>query len=251
MKRLIAGGSGDIWQLGPCFRAAERGRLHHPEFQMLEWYRLGGTLASLAEETRVLLDLLLDRPADADRWIQTDYRELFVRHWNLDPLRAPAAEVRDLALSEGAPQFDTADAVPWRDYLLDRTLQMHYADKSLLVRRFPADQAELAATQVTADGPVALRFEIWVQGVELANGAVELRDAAEAQRRMHLDNEIRRQRGKPVLQPDESLIEVLAAGLPECAGVALGFDRVLMLAAGADRLDQVLTGAVEGDCLTG
>ena len=239
MKRLLASGSGDIWQLCSCFRGGEDGDWHNAEFSMLEWYRLGASLADLRRETCLLIDSLLG-PAD---WVLGDYREFFQRHWRLDPWSDAAALFRRAAKAEGAPDFaaEAEEAAPWRDYLLDKVIRSQYRDQRLVLSHYPPDQAELSAcTEGAGSLSVAQRFEVWVGGAELANGAVELLDGDEAAGRMRADNDSRVAKGLRPIAPDVWLLQALRAGLPVCAGTALGFDRVLMLAAGVSSLRAVL-----------
>lgn len=210
MKRLLAAGSGDIWQSCKVFRAEERGRLHHPEFTLLEWYRAGFDERALAAEVVELLRALLD-----------GYRVL-------GPARSiPYAELIDPALPE--PERDRKLATEIGPALGE--------DGPVIVTGWPADQASLA--RVRDDGTAA-RFEVFVDGIELANGYHELADAGEQRARFERDNVRRVDLGLPEIPLDERLLAALEAGLPDCAGVAVGFDRVVMLAAGADSLAEVL-----------
>ena len=208
MKRLLCAGAPSIYQLGPVFRHEERGRLHNPEFTMLEWYRLGFDDRQLMQEVAELVTELLG-PAD----VQTiSYREL-------------VGEVVD------QPDADRSD--------LD--LRFAQASESLKPGRFfivdyPADQAALA--RLRPDNPaVAARFELIVDGVEIANGYWELQDPVEHQRRFAEDRRARKARGLPDVEPDTEFLQALEQGLPQCAGVALGVDRLLMLSQRADRLE--------------
>jgi lysyl-tRNA synthetase class 2 len=245
MKRLLAAGSGDIYQLCHVFRGGERGRLHNPEFTMLEWYRLGFTLEDLAREVAALVRGLLGRedlPVE-----MVTYSDAVRTHGGFDPLEAPLPELRRAA---GALGLDDASLnTASRDELLDLVMGARVgpalgAAALTFVHRYPASQAALARLDA-GDPRVALRFELYHQGVELANGYHELASGTEQRARFAADLEARRGRGLPVEGLDEHLLAALDAGLPECAGVALGFDRVLMLACGADRIDDVLTFPVE------
>ena len=208
MKRLLCAGVPSIYQLGPVFRHEEQGRLHNPEFTMLEWYRLDFDDRQLMQEVADLVTELLG-PAD----VQTiSYREL-------------VGEMAD------QPDADRSD--------LD--LRFAQASESLKPGRFfvvdyPADQAALA--RLRPDNPtVAARFELIVDGVEVANGYWELQDPVEHQRRFAEDRRVRKARGLPDVEPDTEFLQALEQGLPQCAGVALGVDRLLMLSQKADRLE--------------
>ncbi len=207
LKRLLAAGAPDIYQLGQVFRAGEAGRLHNPEFTLLEWYRLGFDDQALMKEVATLVDLALG-PADYHLHAYAD----LVGDLDQDPAAL------DLALVEAIDGFDGG---------------RHF------ITRYPASQAALA--RLHADDPsVAARFELVVDGVELANGYHELTDAREQRRRFAGDIEARRQAGLVEPTIDERFLAALDAGLPDCAGVALGVDRLLMLKLGADSLADVL-----------
>ncbi len=247
MKRLLAAGSGDIYQVCHVFRGAERGRQHNPEFTMLEWYRLGFSLEALMDEVAALTRELLGKQAQALPVELLTYREAVRRHAGFDPLAAGAGELQRAAEALG---FDAQRArAASRDDLLDLIVAAKVgpalgADSLTFVHRYPASQAALARLDA-ADPRVALRFELYYRGVELANGYHELTNAAEQRLRFDADQQTRRQRGLPVNSIDPLLLAALEAGLPDCAGVALGFDRVLMLALGVASIDEVLAFPVE------
>jgi elongation factor P--(R)-beta-lysine ligase len=207
MKRLLAAGAPAIYSLGPVFRAGELGRIHNPEFTLLEWYQPGYDDVALMHEVSELVDLVLG----PDDYHHHRYATL------VGDLNRPADEL-DLAL------VDALEALgPGRHF----------------ITHFPADQAALA--RLHADEPEsAARFELVVDGVEIANGYHELTDSDEQRRRFARDIEQRRLAGKVELSPDERLLAALDAGLPDCAGVALGLDRLLMLQQGAESLAAVL-----------
>jgi elongation factor P--(R)-beta-lysine ligase len=245
MKRLLAAGSGDIYQVCRVYRGGERGRLHNPEFTMVEWYRLGFSLEQLMQEVAALVrGLLGDATLPME---QLSYRDAVLRHAGFDPLQAPDAELRRAAEGLG---FDAARAESAsRDELLDLVVGARVgpalgAGALSFIHRYPASQAALARLD-PSDPRVALRFELYHSGVELANGYHELASGAEQRARFSADQQRRGASGLPVNALDQRLLAALDAGLPECAGVALGFDRVLMLAAGAENIDEVLTFPVE------
>jgi lysyl-tRNA synthetase class 2 len=239
MKRLLAAGSGDIYQICHVYRGAERGRQHNPEFTMLEWYRLGFSLEQLMREVADLTDHLLGAQLPVEF---VSYRDAVHRHAGFDPLEADIRELQRAAQSLG---FDAAHAAKAeRDELLDLIVGAKVGpalgDASLtFLHRYPASQAALA--RLDPDDPrVALRFELYHQGLELANGYHELTNAAEQRARFAADQKVRESRGLPTFELDAHLLAALDAGLPDCAGVALGFDRVLMLAMNAASIDEVI-----------
>jgi elongation factor P--(R)-beta-lysine ligase len=244
MKRLLAAGSGDIFQIGKVFRAAERSAQHNPEFTMIEWYRLASSLPAIMAETSALAaELLRDGWPHADAPVEyLSYAEAFARELQLDPLTAEDATLRQRCATRGlaGTSLDVATRDDLLDFLVATQVGPRLGLRSLCcLHHYPASQAALA--ELDAHDPrTALRFELYAAGVELANGYVELADAAEQSRRFSADAAQRRARGLPQIAPDERLLAALGNGLPRCAGVAMGFDRVVMLAAGADHIDAVL-----------
>ncbi len=242
MKRLLAAGFPDLWQLCRVFRAGERSRLHNPEFTLLEWYRRGMDLAGLMRETADYVACILEDP-DPGRPVETiSYREAFRRELSVDPLEAPTATLAGLAAGRGLAASSLASSS--RDDLLDflvATALGPALGRGVItcLHHYPASQAALAALDPAEPG-TALRFELYAEGVELANGYVELADADEQARRFAADAAERGRRGLPPHPGDTRLIAALRAGLPACAGVALGFDRLLMLATGAASIDAVI-----------
>lgn len=243
MKRLLAAGSGDIFQTCHVFRAGEQSRLHNPEFTMIEWYRLGMDLPAIMAETAALAGALLTAGgATAGPVESLGYAEAFARRLGCDPLVAPMEQLRDLAGTHGLAASSIGSAT--RDELLDFLIATQVGPSLgqgtlCCLHHFPASQAALAQLE-PADPRTALRFELYAEGMELANGYVELADPAEQRRRFEADLAERRRRGLPLPPLDERLLAALATGLPACAGVALGFDRVAMLALGAASIDEVL-----------
>lgn len=241
MKRLLADGSGDIFQICHVVRGRERGRLHNAEFTLIEWYRLGFTLEQMMSEVEALMRELLGKAWPSER---VTYRDAFRRHTALDPFQASHAELQAAARESG---FDGNCA--GRDALLDLLMATQVGpklglDSLTFVHRYPASQAALA--QLDARDPTcALRFELYCSGIELANGYKELACAAEQRARFAQDRDARRSLGLPSAEGDERLLAALESGLPDCAGVALGFDRVVMLASGAQNIDEVLSFPIE------
>lgn len=240
MKRLLAAGSGDIYQICHVVRGNERGRLHNPEFTLIEWYRLGATLDALMDEVEALVRLLLGPSGGTRAGERLSYREAFVRELGLDPFAATEGELRAAAQRHGWRGETGVSRDELLEFLMGFGVGPRLGRGALtFITGYPASQAALAELD-PRDARAALRFELYCDGVELANGFKELRAPAEQRARFERDNEERRRVGLPVWPPDERLLAALAAGLPDCAGVALGFDRTLMLALGAAHIDAVL-----------
>jgi lysyl-tRNA synthetase class 2 len=241
MKRLLAAGSGDIYQICHVVRGFESGRHHNPEFTLIEWYRVGFSLSQLMDEVEELVRALLAPAARDRRGERLSYREAFVRELRLDPFTAPLEALARAA----APLGYRGPAAPgardeWLELLMGALIGPRLGRGALtFVHGYPASQAALARLD-PADARSAQRFELYCEGLELANGFHELVAADEQRSRFDADNEQRRRRGLPVCPPDERLLAALAAGLPDCCGVALGFDRTLMLALGAQHIEEVL-----------
>lgn len=243
MKRLLCAGSGPIYQIARVFRDDERGRLHNTEFTLLEWYRPGFDHHHLMDELGELVCEILDLPA---RWDRIAYGELFRERLGIDCHAASPAALAACAAARGLDVAggDRLSRDEWLDLLLSHLLQPGLgAERPLFLHDYPASQAALA--RLRGDPPVAERFELYVRGIELANGYHELGDAAEQRARFERDNAERRAAGLPEAAPDERLLAALAHGLPPCAGVALGFDRLLMLAAGVDDIAEAMAFTVE------
>jgi len=241
MKRLLAAGSGDIYQIAHVFRGEEASRLHNAEFTLIEWYRCGYSMQQLMLETAQLASALLALPASAP--IESlRYTEAFERELGSDPLAADDASVRALAV---AHQLDARTAAlctreQQLDWLMGTVIGPRLGSQGLcLLHHYPAEQAALARVD-PLDARLALRFELYYRGVELANGFEELADAAEQRQRFQAQQRERTRRSLPAWKLDEALLAALAHGLPPVSGVALGFDRVLMLRAGASSLSEVL-----------
>lgn len=232
MKRLLAAGSGPIYQIGPAFRAWEEGARHNPEFQMLEWYRPGFDLEALAEETDALLRVLLDT-APARR---LDWCDVFAEHVGLNPFEASDADLRRAAATVDEAAASVLGRDGWLDLLFSHRVEPHLGPGAVQVFDFPASQAAMAVVE----GRVARRMEVYVDGLELANGYLELTDAAEQGARFEASLELRRQRGAPTPPLDQPLLDALAHGFPASAGIALGFDRLVMLSLGRERLTDVM-----------
>ena len=245
MKRLLAAGSGDIYQICHVVRGFECGRLHNPEFTLIEWYRVGFSLPRLMEEVEALVRELLgtNAPGASER---ISYRDAFLRELGLDPLSAPETALAQAAqpLALGGADATSAPGLgmsrdEWLELLMGALVGPRLGRGTLtFVHSYPASQAALARLD-PADPRVAQRFELYCAGIELANGFHELASPAEQRARFAADNAQRRRLGLPVSQLDERLLAALTQ-LPDCTGVALGFDRTLMLAVGATSIEEVL-----------
>jgi len=244
MKRLLCAGWPDVFQVARVFREGERGRNHNPEFTMVEWYRLGIDHHALMRDVEALLRALLEPLRPVAGTLTMTYAGAFEAALGLDPLAASTAAIATAVREAGVHVPESLEGD--RDGLLDLAMAERVApgfpdDRVTFVHDFPASQAALARTR----GPVASRFEAFWGGLELANGFHELGDAVEQARRFDADAASRAQRGLPAREPDRRFLAALAAGLPECAGVALGFDRVVMVAAGTTRIDEAIAFPIE------
>jgi len=245
MKRLLADGYPDIYAICRVFRDGEAGRLHQPEFTMVEWYRRDFGLYTMAAETVAFIADLLEDPTlrDVDTF---DYVAAFEEFAGINPLMAPVSALADAANADLAMRKSLGDD---RDAWLDLLLSTHVAeqfcrDGLTVLRHFPASQAALARN-CPDDENVADRFEVFFGSTELANGFVELSDVAEQRRRMQADLEKRHALGRPPVPMDDGLLAALEFGLPACAGVAVGFERLLMIATGRSDIRDVVTFAFE------
>ncbi|WP_376691546.1 EF-P lysine aminoacylase EpmA [Wenzhouxiangella sp. EGI_FJ10409] len=236
-KRLLASGLGDLYELGPVFRRGEAGRNHQPEFTLLEWYRVGWSWRRLAEEVVELIDHALASGPDPRpvRW--ASWNDCFVEFLGIDALAASTTELQRLA--DDAPAGLERDAL--LDWLFASRIQPRFEANALtVVYDYPASQAALARIAPGNPG-VAERFEVFAGPLELANGYRELTDAREQRRRFERDNRLREDNGQAPMPIDTALLAALAEGLPECAGVALGFDRLLMAACGEETIERVVS----------
>jgi elongation factor P--(R)-beta-lysine ligase len=239
MKRLLAAGAGSIYQICKAFRNDELGRRHNPEFTILEWYRPGFDLYALMDEVEALFGALLDaRPTPAER---IPYRAVFERHTGIDPIVANGDDFRASADALGHPEAASlcgTDRSTWLDYLFSHAVQPNLGTQRLsFVYDFPACLPSLARLK-PGDPSVVERVEVFLQGMELANGFHELADPVEQERRFDADlamSGLSNRRRK-----DPRLLAALAAGLPDCSGIAVGLDRLLMLRTGADDIADVL-----------
>lgn len=241
MKRLLAGGSGSIYQICKAFRGDEQGRYHNPEFTLLEWYRVDWTYQQLMAEAAELIQQFLPTIPIT----HYSYRQLFLEILSLDPWQVNAQELQNAACAHGVSVPDTVDANDkdmWLMWLMATVIEPQWRGKGLVfVYDYPPSQAILADLTEKEYGLVAKRFEIYIDGIELANGFQELQDTTAQRARFVADNEKRRCLGLPLVAIDEYLLAALAAGLPSCAGIALGIDRLLLSVFKQETLSQVMT----------
>lgn len=233
-KRLLAAGCGDIYEIGPVFRAGELGRRHNAEFTLLEWYRIGLDEYELMREVGRLIAMLV--PAVRGEPCLLTYAQALRRYASVDLWQDDDAALRKALLATTRLPESSLSRDDLLDLLFATVVAPRFAtDTVTFVYAYPASQAALAELS-DDDARVARRFEAYVGGLELANGFFELRDAGLQRARFDEDNRERARRGKPPVTVDERFLAALKSGLPECAGVALGFDRVVMLATGADHI---------------
>lgn len=259
MKRLLAAGARAIYQVGHVFRAGELGRLHNPEFTMVEWYHVGQTHFEQMQTVEELVRTVCDEGRSGDRgpgtgdrgalhelpptpFGRTTYRAAFVQHAGIDVLAMPTGEIAAWARGRGLhppPGLAAGDRDGWLNWLLAELVEPRLGlERPEFLHDYPASQAALARVR-DEDPPVAERFELYWRGIELCNGYHELTQPDELRRRIEAESRRREGEGLGALPPPERLLAAMAHGLPDCTGVALGFDRLMMLAAGAERIDEV------------
>jgi lysyl-tRNA synthetase class 2 len=239
MKRLLAAGCGDLWQICRAYRDGESGRWHNPEFTLIEWYRMGIDHHALMSDVERLINAVLPTARQFDFAERLTYVEAVQLHAGVDALddSLPVLIARLESANVDVPASLRTD----RDGCLDLIMSVLVGpqlghDRLTFIYDYPASQAALARTR----GRVASRFEAYMGGIELANGFHELADAREQRARFIQDLSDRSARGLPAMPMDEHFLDALAQGLPECSGVALGFDRLVMCATGAEHIDEVL-----------
>ena len=239
MKRLLAAGSGSIFQVCKVFRRGEQGKQHNPEFTMLEWYRVGFDHHQLMQEVDELVRDLLSGSVELGETQSFTYRQIFDQQLNLNPHTASVEQLKTAAAEHNCPEVigieDKKDA--WLDILMTHVIEPAMPKDCLVfIYDFPVSQASLSRI----NGDVAERFELYINGMELANGFHELTDANEQRQRFENDNKQRLRDAKQAVTMDDNLLVAIDGGLPDCAGVALGLDRLLMLMTGEKRLEKVV-----------
>ena len=239
MKRLLAAGLPDIYELGRVFRGGEKGSQHNPEFTMLEWYRHQVPYLDLSNEVVDLVKFCGGSQFDPWPVVRVTYRDLFQQHIGLDPFMADEEECRQLALERGI-RMDQLDLDEWLDLLLTHLIQPQMDSECItILHDFLPHQAALARIR-DDDPPVAERFEVYLGKNELANGYQELTNSIEQAQRFEIDRRMRQRRGESINPVDQRLLAALNSGLPECSGVALGVDRLLMAILGVNHINMVL-----------
>lgn len=243
MKRLLAAGSGAIFQIGKAFRQGDLGTIHNPEFTMLEWYRPGFDHHALMDEMDLLLQAVLNSlPAE-----RMSYLQLFQKYIGINPHTATINELKQCA-AEHHISFvgELTNSNAWLDLLLTHCIEPHMGvDRPLFLYDFPVSQAALAKIRYDETPAVASRFEVYFKGIELANGFHELQDAKEQRKRFENELKLRQQTNLLPVPIDEHFLAALESGLPDCSGVALGIDRLVMLALEASSLKEVVSFSFE------
>jgi len=250
MKRLLAAGAEAIYQITRAFRNGESGRLHNPEFTIVEWYRTGDTHHDQMDEVESLVREVARTPGvgrelarSSKPFPRTTYRDAFTRCVETDPLAAPVSEFTRAAAAAGIappPGLNENDRDGWLNLLLATLVEPTLgAGSPEFLYDYPASQASLARVR-DEEPPVAERFELYIRGIEVCNGYHELLDAKELRRRNREQNLRRVMDGRPILPEESRLLPAMESGLPACSGVALGFDRLVMLAAGKSSLAEVM-----------
>lgn len=237
MKRLLAAGSGSIFQLCKAFRHDEVGWQHNPEFTLLEWYRVGFDHHALMQEIDALLQYILKtKPAE-----KLSYQQVFLHYLNIDPLDCELDDLIQLAKRQSIDISGEFDRDDWLNLLFTHCIEHQLGHEApLFMYDYPASQAALAKINPN-DNRVAERFEVYINGIELANGFHELCDAKEQRARFERDLTMRQEHHITEVPIDENFLQALAHGLPDCAGVALGVDRLLMLALQKSSINEVIS----------
>ena len=239
MKRLLSAGSGAIYQICKAFRANERGGRHNPEFTMLEWYRPDYGLHGLMEE----VDVLLQEVSGTEAAEMRTYESVFLDCLNLNPHSANGSDLKEKAVELGCLPvgFSGLNREDWLNLLMAECVEPELGkNRPTFIYDYPVELCALARVR---DGvaPVAERFEVYFRGTELANGYHELSDAEEQRERFAVDSRRRRDLGYEVVSHDSRLLSALEAGLPDCSGVALGIDRLLMIMSDMNSIDEVIS----------
>ena len=243
MKRLLAAGCGSIYQITPAFRQEEQGKKHNPEFTLLEWYRIGFDHYALMEEVNTLVRFVADDFLTLEKSQWYTYQDAMIKFAEVDPFKDSDEELITATVNAGIDVvgMEGASRDSWLDLLMSLVVEKNLPlNCPVFIYDYPTTQAALAKIRKGAPD-VAERFELYLNGMELANGFHELSDATEQQERFHKQQAQRKKSGQPAIPADDNLIAALQQGLPECAGVALGLDRLLMVLNAAEDISEVLT----------
>lgn len=248
MKRLLAAGSGSIYQICKAFRNGESGRFHNPEFTLLEWYRVGFGLSELMDEIAELMTALFDGHKTLAPTQRFSYQELFQLHTGLNPLIFSYQDYCSYAVENQLPEAVNIcghDHAAWLDLIFSHAIQPKLGENSVcMVFGYPACQSSLARIN-SYDSQITDRVEVFINGIELGNGYYELADADEQERRFVQEIAIRQQKKHPIPVKDQRLVAALRAGLPDCSGMAIGLDQLLMLLAERSTIDEVVSFPVQ------
>lgn len=244
MKRLVASGLKAIYQIGPAFRAGEAGQLHNPEFTMLEWYRAGDDYAAGVQLLSDLTNFVFEQMLGEEHHVHhTSYQSAWLEHVGIDPLNSSVRELAEWASTQpslGVAADWSQDKDDWLHLIFDAAVQPQLGkEMPCVLTDYPVSQSALARVSCL-DPRVAERFELFIHGVELANGYHELLDASDLELRNANVNQQRIEDGKPELPVHSHLIEAMQAGLPACSGCALGLDRLLMVLLNLETVQEVL-----------
>ena len=244
MKRLLAAGSGSIYQICKAFRNGESGRFHNPEFTLLEWYRVGFTLTELMDEISELIQTLSLGYLSLNTTQRFTYQDIFERTTGLNPLTFSYVDYSAFALANGQPEAMTICGYEhglWLDFIFSHHIQPYLGESALcMIYGYPACQSSLARIN-NLNPLISDRVEIFINGIELGNGYYELTDAQEQNKRFDEEIAIRLENNRPATVKDKNLIAALECGLPECAGIAIGLDRLMMVLTGSLTIDEVLS----------
>lgn len=243
MKRLLAAGYGSMYQITPAFRQDEQGKRHNPEFTLLEWYRIDFDHHALMGEVNALIRFVAEDVLNLGRSEFFSYQDAMIKFAEIDPFNATNKELKQATIKAGIDAVGMDDAVQdtWLDLIMSQVVEKNLPlNCPVFIYDYPASQAALAKIRKGMPD-VAERFELYINGMELANGFHELSDAEEQAERFKQQQQQRKKSGQQGIPADYHLIEALKHGLPECAGVAIGLDRLLMVLTGVEHINEVLT----------
>ena len=243
MKRLLAAGYGSMYQITPAFRQDEQGKRHNSEFTLLEWYRIDFDHHALMGEVNALVRFVAEKFLNLGRSQFLTYQDAMIKFAGVDPFNTTNEELKEATIKAGidAVGMDDVNQDTWLDLIMSEIIEKNLPlNCPVFIYDYPASQAALAKIR-KGSHDVAERFELYINGMELANGFHELSDAAEQAQRFKQQQQQRKESGQQGIPADYHLIEALKHGLPECAGVAVGLDRLLMVLTGAEHIDEVLT----------